>query len=119
MSQNIKDDPNTPQRKTRARGRMAAATLGIAACAACCAPLLLPLLAGAGGAGVAGATASGIFGASWGEIACAAIMAALVGSVIVLALRNNTQRKREGAQCGCGSGVRASCADKTGCTASR
>lgn len=78
-----------------------AAGLG-AACAACCAPLLLPLLVGAGGASLAGATASGFLGASWGEVACIAILAALVVGTAVLALRAGTPRKRA-AECACNS----------------
>lgn len=73
-----------------------------AACAACCAPLLLPLIAGAGGAGLAGATASGFLGASWGEIVCIAILAALAVGTVVLALRAGARRKRA-AECTCGS----------------
>ncbi|OYX46912.1 MAG: hypothetical protein B7Y90_14340 [Alphaproteobacteria bacterium 32-64-14] len=78
-----------------------AAGLGVA-CAACCAPLLLPLVAGAGGAGLAGATASGFLGASWGEIACIAVLAALVAGAAVLVLRAGARRKRA-AECACGS----------------
>lgn len=76
-----------------------AAGLGVA-CAACCAPLLLPLIAGAGGAGLAGAAASGFLDASWGEIACIAILAALAFGTVVLALRAGARRKRA-AECAC------------------
>lgn len=78
-----------------------AAGLGVA-CAACCAPLLLPLIAGAGGAGLAGATASGFLGASWGEVACIAILAALAFGTVVLALRAGARQKRA-AECACSS----------------
>lgn len=86
-----------------------AAGLGVA-CAACCAPLLLPLIAGAGGAGLAGATASGFLGASWGEIACIAIFTALGVGTVVLALRAGARRKRA-AECACS----AASADGSNC----
>lgn len=77
------------------------AALG-AACAACCAPLLLPLIGVAGGAGVAGALASGLFGRSWAQLACDAILLALIASAIFLALRARAKRKRA-ATCACAS----------------
>lgn len=86
------------------------AGMGVA-CAACCAPLVLPLIAGAGGAGLAGATASGFLGASWGEIACIAILAALAVGTVVLALRAGARRKRA-VECACGSAS----ADGASCT---
>lgn len=69
------------------------AVLG-AACAACCAPLLLPLIGVAGGAGVAGALASGLFGRSWAQLACDAVLLALIASAIFLVLRARAKRKR-------------------------
>jgi len=76
------------------------------ACAACCAPLLLPfvlpLLAGASWAGLAGAAASGMLGASWGEVACVAILAALAGSAVFFIFRSRAQRKGA-TQCACAS----------------
>ena len=64
------------------------------ACAVCCAPLLLPLLGVAGGAGVASAAASGVFGMSWGEMACNAFLVALGASALFLILRTRATRKR-------------------------
>ena len=78
-----------------------AAGLGLA-CAACCAPLLLPLFIGAGGAGLAGGAAGGMLGASWAEIACIAILAALAVGAVVVLLRAWTRRKRV-AECACPS----------------
>jgi hypothetical protein len=83
-----------------------AAGLGVA-CAACCAPLLLLMIAGAG---LAGATASGFLGASWGEIACIAIFTALGVGTVVLALRAGARRKRA-AECACS----AASADGSNC----
>lgn len=77
-----------------------AAGLGVA-CATCCAPLLLPLVVGAGGAGLAGATAGGMLDASWGEIICIAILVALTASAVILVLRAGARRKHQ-AQCECG-----------------
>lgn len=87
-----------------------AAALGVA-CAACCAPLLLPLLAGAGSAVLVGATASGVLGASWGEIACTAILAALAVGIAVLAIRAVARRKHV-TECACSSAT----ADSASCT---
>ncbi len=70
------------------------------ACAACCAPLLLPLLGVAGGAGVAGAAASGLFGRSWAQLACDAVLMALAASALFLFLRGRAKRKRA-AECAC------------------
>ncbi len=75
------------------------AGLGLA-CAACCAPLLLPLFAGAGLAGLAGAGVSGLSGASWGEIACVAVLAALSATAVLLLLRARARRQRV-ARCDC------------------
>lgn len=75
------------------------AGLGVA-CAACCAPLLLPLIGVAGGAGVAGAAASGLFGRSWAQLACDAVLVALAGSAVFLMLRARAKRKRA-AMCAC------------------
>lgn len=71
-----------------------------AACAACCAPLLLPLIGVTAGAGVAGAAASGMFGRSWAQLACDAVLVALVASAVFLMLRARAQRKRA-AVCAC------------------
>ena len=76
-----------------------AAGVGVA-CAACCAPLLAPLLLGAGGAGLAGGAASGFLGASWGEIACVAIFVALAASAAVLLVQARA-RMRKPAACAC------------------
>lgn len=69
------------------------AGLGVA-CAACCAPLLLPLLSVAGGAGVVSAAASGVFGRSWAQLACDAALVALVASALFLMFRGRARRKR-------------------------
>lgn len=79
------------------------AALG-AACAACCAPLLLPLIGVAGGAGVAGAFASGLFGRSWAQLACDAILLALIASAVFLVLRARAKPKRA-ATCACAPGA--------------
>lgn len=70
------------------------------ACAACCAPLLLPLLGVAGGAGVTSAAASGLFGRSWGQLACDAILVALAASALFLWLQGRAKRRRA-ASCAC------------------
>lgn len=75
------------------------AGLGVA-CTACCAPLFLPLLGAVGGAGVAGAAASGLFGRSWAQLACDAVLAALAVSALFLFLRGRAKRKRA-SQCAC------------------
>lgn len=93
----------------------------VAACAACCAPLLLPLLSVAGGAGVAGAAANGLFGRSWGQLACDAILVALAVSALFLWLRGQPKRRRA-ASCACepasadgaSCGVGGSCDPTTG-----
>lgn len=71
-----------------------------AACAACCAPLLLPLLGAAGGAGLAGAATSGLFGRSWSQLACDAILMALAVTALLLFLRGRAKRKRA-SECAC------------------
>lgn len=111
----LKVDNRDTKPAPKNRGAIAAASLGVAACAACCAPLLLSLLAGASGAGIAGATATGMFGASWGEIACAAIIAALAASALVLGLRALAQRKQVVSGCACGSSNRGTCSASTSC----
>ena len=73
--------------------------LGVA-CAACCAPLLLPLLGVAGGAGVASAAASGLFGRTWAQLACDAVIVALAASALFLWLRGRAKRK-QAASCAC------------------
>ena len=91
------------------------AGLGLA-CAACCAPLLLPLLGVAGGVGVAGAAAGGVFGMSWGEIACSIILMALAASALFLVVRTQAKRKRA-EECACAPVAEhgASCAVGGGC----
>jgi hypothetical protein len=54
----------------------------------------------AGGAGVAGAATSGVFGMSWTEIACIAILMALASSMLFLVLHGRAKRKRT-AECAC------------------
>lgn len=66
------------------------AALG-AACAACCAPLLLPLIGVTGGAGVAGALASGLFGRSWAQLACDAILLTLLASAIFFGVAHKSE----------------------------
>lgn len=82
---------------------------GVAACAACCAPLLAPLFVGAGGAGVVGASAGGLFGMSWSEAACVDIIAALVGGALFLGWRSMSQRRKVAAACACATEEGASC----------
>lgn len=95
------------------------AGLGVA-CAACCAPLLLPLLGVAGGAGVAGAAASGLFGRSWAQLACDAVLLALVASALFLWLHGRAKRKRAGS-CACDPAPAdgASCTVGGGCDSAR
>lgn len=81
---------------------------GVAACAACCAPLLAPLFVGAGSAGVAGAAAGSLFGLAWREVACVGIIAALVVGVLFLVWRS-ISRRRQAAACACESADGASC----------
>jgi len=115
MTGNANDSATSRKRKTKTAGAIATVSLGVVACAACCAPLLLPLFAGIGGAGIAGATASGMLGASWGEIACAAIMAALATSALFLVLRNRAQQKKASAGCSCEPSSQTGRAKKTSC----
>lgn len=57
--------------------------LGLAAaCGACCAPLIAPLLAGAGLAGMVGG--GRLFGLTWDQILCVGLPA--LGAVLLLAL---------------------------------
>lgn len=81
---------------------------GVAACAACCAPLLAPLFIGAGGAGLASATAGGLLGMSWSEIACIGIIVALVAGAAFLT-RRSMLRPRKAAACACEVEECASC----------
>lgn len=82
---------------------------GVAACAACCAPLLLPLIGVATGAGVAGAAAGGIFGRSWAQLTCDAVLVALAASAVFLLLRARSQRRRKAATCACATDDGARC----------
>ncbi len=95
------------------------AGLGVA-CAACCAPLLLPLIGVAGGAGVAGAAASGLFGRSWAQLACDGVLVALAASALFLVLRGRARRKRA-AVCACPPATTdgASCAVGGSCDPTR
>ena len=115
MTGNTRDNATSRKRKTKTAGSIATVTLGVVACAACCAPLLLPLFAGIGGAGIAGAAASGMLGVSWGEIACAAILAALAASALFLVLRSRPQRKTVSTGCSCDPSQTA-CAQQAGCS---
>lgn len=69
------------------------AGLGVA-CATCCVPLLLPLIGVAGGTGVATVAAGGLFGRSWAQLACDAVLAVLIVSGVFLVLRARADRKR-------------------------
>ena len=74
-----------------------------AACLACCAPLILPLLASAG---LIGATAGGaglILGLTLDQIVCVVLPAAALGGLAFLWLRRRARAK-------------ASCACETTCT---
>lgn len=75
------------------------AGLGVA-CAACCAPLVLPLIGVAGGAGAVGVAAGGLFGRSWAQLACDAILLAFAASAVFLIVRARVKRKRA-ATCAC------------------
>lgn len=69
-----------------------------AACLACCAPLILPLLVSAG---LIGATAGGaglIFGLTLDQIVCVALPAAVLGGLALLWMR---RRARARASCAC------------------
>lgn len=77
-------------------------TLGLA-CAACCAPLILPWFVGVGGAGLTGALVGGMLGASWAEIAFIAVLAALATGATLL-LRTAARRKRA-PPCACNSPI--------------
>ena len=58
-----------------------------AACAVCCAPLIAPLLAGAGIAGFGAADVGfSLFGLSWTETACVAAIAAALAALGVFVL---------------------------------
>jgi len=84
---------------------------GVVACAACCAPLVAPLFMGVGGAGVAGAAAGSVFGVSYGEVACAGIIGALLAGVLVLAWRSFSRPRQAEPVCACptSEGDAASC----------
>jgi hypothetical protein len=73
-----------------------------AACAVCCAPLLAPILAGAGVAGIGAAGASfSLFGLGLEETICVAVIAAAITSIgAFLLLRHNAPR-RAAETCGC------------------
>ena len=75
---------------------------GVAACAACCVPLLLPLFATVGGASAAGALTGGMFGKTWAEIACLAAVGGLVAASAFMLWRTWSKRKRPAANdCAC------------------
>lgn len=81
------------------------------ACAACCAPLFLPLIASIGGAGVGSAALGGAAGMSIAEMACAVIFAAIGAGAVFWLLRAHLRRKREKAACDCAvSDAGTSCA---------
>lgn len=84
---------------------------GVAACAACCAPLLTPLFVGIGGAGIAGATAGGLFGMPWSEVPCIGIIAALVAGAVFVVVRSILRRMQAAKACACAitAGEGASC----------
>lgn len=73
--------------------------LGTAACAACCAPLILPLLAGGGliSAGALGGTL--LFGLTLDEVLCYGLPLAALVFLLVVGLRRAFRPKA--AECGC------------------
>lgn len=70
-----------------------------AACAACCAPLLLPLFAGAGAAGAGVFAGSRLFGLSIDAIVCGAILVALVVGIGLWLIQR--RRTTKAAVCAC------------------
>lgn len=72
-----------------------------AACVACCAPLIAPLLAVGGMFGLGAGAGFSLFGLSVAEALCAAlIVTAAVGVAIVFIARNRTKRgDADGAHC--------------------
>ena len=70
-----------------------------AACAVCCAPLVLPLFAGAGLLGV-GASAGGFaFGLTADQAICGGVAVAALAGLVFYVMRE--RRKMKAASCGC------------------
>jgi prepilin signal peptidase PulO-like enzyme (type II secretory pathway) len=71
-----------------------------AACAACCAPLFVPLFAASGLAGVGAAGAGWFAGLGLAEIICLAVLAGGVALAVALTLRTHSQKRaQEAAAC--------------------
>ncbi|KAF0180776.1 MAG: hypothetical protein FD124_3618 [Alphaproteobacteria bacterium] len=73
-----------------------------AACVACCAPLIVPLLAAGGMFGLGAGAGFSVYGLSVAEAICAAlIVTAVVGVAIVFIARNRAKRRDadDGAHC--------------------
>jgi hypothetical protein len=104
-------------KRATARWKIVAA-LGIA-CAACCAPLLLPLLTSAAVAGAAGAVGAGASDLITGEIVCVGLLTALVAGMALLALRSRARPAiGQNITCACGAvtdGPAASCTTGSKC----
>lgn len=75
-----------------------------AACAVCCAPLLAPILANAGMAGIGAAWAGFSFlEFSPFEIICAAVIVSVIAAVCAFALFRQRAGRRPAEACGCGA----------------
>ena len=70
-----------------------------AACAACCAPLLLPLLAGTGLAGVGAALGARLSGLCLDDAVCIGLAAAAGGVAIYFVVRSLRVRKAKSCDC--------------------
>ena len=74
----------------------------VAACAACCAPLLLPVLTGVGVAAFGTAGAGALFGLPADVVICGGIAAAALAGIAAWALQQRRKRVTEKA-CACES----------------